>query len=372
MLEVAPLAAANVRRHRTAYLLLAALVGAGVLSFFAHASFVQTTGEQFKEWVRPLRLPWPVMAWGQRPLPHDLAEDFLQDRQMQRAWLGTILWVNTSRGQACLWAWEGEPWETIAKTLVRGRVPAPGAPEVLVDAGWADRMGIKPGDEMIISYLVPGTRLRRFAVTVVGAVQLDTDFPAHIFAISAPFLPGRNAACAYPREGLHPRALAEHLERRYGLVAWHAETPYYLADTLIRAVSYPGADALRLLYLFVGAGAFTLALLSFLDRRREVAILKAVGVDNRSTALLFLWEIGLAGLVGLLAGGVTAHGLARAGLLWSVPPWWEQLYGAAVTLLVLTLAVALPVGFASQATVNELLQERRIPLFRQRVVPHRR
>jgi ABC-type lipoprotein release transport system permease subunit len=108
-------------------------------------------------------------------------------------------------------------------------------------------------------------------------------------------------------------------------------------------------------------------LLGFLDRRREIAVLKAVGFSGVDIAAVFGLEVTYTGLAGL------AVGLAASFVLLTVwlgrrLPLLLVLRATAVTAAVLGLSSLLPIAMASVATVTELLLGRKvIAVFRQRV-----
>lgn len=119
--------------------------------------------------------------------------------------------------------------------------------------------------------------------------------------------------------------------------------------------------------VFVGIGALTILLLAFMERRREVAILKAVGLSGGDIALIFALEVGYVALFGM------ASGLALAGVVlkaWLGTPVSVALAfrSTVVTALVLYLSSMLPVAMARSATVTELLSGQRvIAIFRSRI-----
>lgn len=153
-------------------------------------------------------------------------------------------------------------------------------------------------------------------------------------------------------------------------------------------VFLPGGEAISLVFLFVGLGVFTVLFLSFLERKRDVAILKTIGLDGRDIGRVFSMEallLGTAGAVvglilscGLLAwvgGGATAGGGtagAAAGLLTALRGNLVFSLGALVrgVLFIYSLVFAaawLPMSMARAATVNQLLFDEPIRLFYRRV-----
>jgi ABC-type antimicrobial peptide transport system permease subunit len=108
-------------------------------------------------------------------------------------------------------------------------------------------------------------------------------------------------------------------------------------------------------------------LLGFLDRRREIAVLKAVGFGGTDIAAVFGLEVVYTGLAGLAVGCLMSYGLL-SGWLGRALPGAMVVRAAVVTLVVLGLAALLPIAMAGAATVTELLVGRKvIAVFRQRV-----
>ena len=156
-------------------------------------------------------------------------------------------------------------------------------------------------------------------------------------------------------------------------------------------VFLPGGEAIGLVFVFVGLGVFTVLLLSFLERKREVAILKTVGLDGRDIGTVFSLEAFILGTAGAMVGLVltwvlmavvegggggagTSAGLAAAasGQLAALRDNLAFSLGAIVRgmvfiyILVFT-AAWLPMSMAQAATVNQLLFDQPIRLFYRRV-----
>ncbi|MDP2871129.1 MAG: ABC transporter permease [Bacillota bacterium] len=161
---------------------------------------------------------------------------------------------------------------------------------------------------------------------------------------------------------------AWHLHPRYPAVSVWSDT---VADEFLSESLATGTTELSgiigLSLLFVGIGTLTLLLLTFMERRREVAILKAVGLTGGNIATIFAMEVAFVALLGM------AVGLGGAVMVMRV--WLGReislvlaLRAAAMTTVVLYLSSMLPVAMARSATVAELLSGQRvIAIFRSRV-----
>ena len=124
---------------------------------------------------------------------------------------------------------------------------------------------------------------------------------------------------------------------------------------------------LLLIMMFVCVGILTIALITFMERRREFAVLKTLGLSNIQLTVLLGVEYSLAGLCGLVAGAV----LILVASQWL--PWLQALGMQDIAFLMLSasagmaLAVGMvlvyPLWMARAATVDHLLYARRIPLW---------
>jgi putative ABC transport system permease protein len=63
--------------------------------------------------------------------------------------------------------------------------------------------------------------------------------------------------------------------------------------------------------LVAGFGIINTMLMSILERKREIGIMKAVGGKNRDIRMIFFFEAGFIGLVGALGGISLGYGLTR-------------------------------------------------------------
>ncbi|MDP2871163.1 MAG: ABC transporter permease [Bacillota bacterium] len=178
--------------------------------------------------------------------------------------------------------------------------------------------------------------------------------------------------CAHPETFLKP--LAAWIENRFipsevngPYLAQRSPLPLLLrSDTaqvwgrdLQRAIYFPAGEAMFLLYIFFAVGLFALMLLSFLDRRRELAVMKTLGLTSPQIALVLYLEVGVVGLIGLAAGTAASVGLLAVARHASGQDlrlsWWVAASGAAFSALSLGLSVWFPIGLARLATVANLL-----------------
>jgi putative ABC transport system permease protein len=118
-------------------------------------------------------------------------------------------------------------------------------------------------------------------------------------------------------------------------------------------------------------GVFTSMFVSFLDRRRDLGIMKTLGIDNAHSVATVSTEIVFAGAMGTLFGIISAllvTGYCLKGVSgnYIAMPWTVAAAGTGVSCLILVAATHIPRAMARQATVMELLYGRPIPIYGQR------
>jgi hypothetical protein len=141
--------------------------------------------------------------------------------------------------------------------------------------------------------------------------------------------------------------------------------PAQLAQQAVKDTYSSSSSLVVLLFIFLGLGVLTALLLSFLDSKRELSVLKSLGLTPMELSGLFFGSgfftalLGMAAAIGLGMGVVAllqsrgvllplATGELSAMLLW---------IGSAYV-----VATAIPAGLARRATVNQLLYDQPIPL----------
>lgn len=138
-----------------------------------------------------------------------------------------------------------------------------------------------------------------------------------------------------------------------------------LAREIVDASYSPGARARLELTSFITLAFLSASLLSFLDRRRILAILKSIGLRSRELGGIIAGEGVFAPLLGALSGGAISilllSWMEKAGLGVS---WSAGLVIKSVLSIIpaAVIGLAIPARFAQVATVNQLLFERSIPL----------
>lgn len=143
---------------------------------------------------------------------------------------------------------------------------------------------------------------------------------------------------------------------------------YRPADLARQAVSdtySSGSGLVTLVFLFLGLGVLTALLLSFLDSKRELSVLKSLGLTPRELWGLFIGSgvitalLGTGAAVGLALGTVSllrARGVQLPLTSHDLPTMLTWITVAYV------VAVGVPAGLARRATVNQLLYDQPIPM----------
>jgi hypothetical protein len=152
------------------------------------------------------------------------------------------------------------------------------------------------------------------------------------------------------------------------------KTPEITARALAADVQVPAVNALFLAFVFVAVGLFTVMLLSFFERKRDIAIMKTVGIGNNDVASVFVFEIAIVTLLGVIVGAImstmvvaTLSGSQWAGVL--EIKRINIVKAAAVGFIVMGFSALFPVSLARMATVNQLLFDQKIYLFHRRIMP---
>ena len=124
------------------------------------------------------------------------------------------------------------------------------------------------------------------------------------------------------------------------------------------------------LVFFVAVAFLTAKVLGFMDNRRVLAILKAIGLKHGEVARFMFFDAIVAPLAGAIAGGL----IGRFVLTWFESrgtglSFTTAILFQAITALIPAIAVGVyvPSRFAKMASVNELALERSVPLFYEKV-----
>jgi len=123
------------------------------------------------------------------------------------------------------------------------------------------------------------------------------------------------------------------------------------------------------LVVFITVAFLTAKILSFMNGRKSLAILKSMGLKNKEVAAVIAVEALLAPLlgivVGIVSGSLLLKALEQSGTGLSFVP--AVAFGAVASIApAAALGILVPSRFSQIATVLELLFERAVPLFHER------
>ena len=148
-------------------------------------------------------------------------------------------------------------------------------------------------------------------------------------------------------------------------VILESNTPRQISERLMGLIYRPGQGLLWMIVVFVFIGVLTIATMTYLERRKEIAALKTVGISNHQMTQLLSIEYACSEILGL------SIGILLVTILGSRITWFINLGAGTLfrlglvatfyTLLALVGAILYPVATAQLATVNQLLFARRIP-----------
>ncbi len=215
----------------------------------------------------------------------------------------------------------------------------------------------------ILGYL-PVRRVESYPAKNPQSLTMDWPVPNTIFLNLSE--PAKAQSVANLWTSLYPAALPVICPVKE---VWHPNIPETLMFLATGQVTGPLFTNAANSFALGGIGIFAAMFMSFLDRRRELGIMKTVGIDSRTTAGTVSLEVVLTGVAGTIIGILAS--LAIAGRLEGVSgpltiPWISVIWGMLVASAILVAATFVPRAMAMQGTVMELLNQRAIPVFRKR------
>lgn len=264
---------------------------------------------------------------------------------------------------------------------VEGRWPAEDSAEVALGRRLAASLGAGAGDS--VTLVLAGRRVEARVVGLVsgGGEEEDSGLAPLALVQELAARPGQASAVeisavTVPEPSFQRKDPAAMSPEEYD--AWYCTAypssvalsvdealPSGRADVVRQVAGTAGAVLLRL-RVVLGALAAVALLGAFLGvasamaatvqgRRRELALLAALGSERRFLARFLLAEAGLLGLLGGLLGGLggLAAGRALAAVLFDLPAAW--------TPVLLPFAVALGLAVAAAGTLRPLLSVLREP-----------
>lgn len=215
----------------------------------------------------------------------------------------------------------GHGWPSAALTpyeLRRGRAPS-GPGDVVLDAGLTRAGGLRAGDRVRV--VTPAGTVRMRVSGIAGASRKQEDRQSSVFftaeraqelsgrpgfnAIAVRAEPGQNGSELRERLGEAVGGGAEVLDRRHASTA-DAGDPRATERLALVAILASGGGMTVAVAIFIVAGTLAFVVSR---RRREIALLRAVGATPGQVRRLVLGETALIGLLGGVAGCLVASAL---------------------------------------------------------------
>jgi len=215
--------------------------------------------------------------------------------------------------------------------LAEGRYLAPGASgEVVIGRTIADRLDARLDDELVVTAVDDEGQMQSRLLRVVGVAETgsrDIDATiAHVALSDVERLSGREGAGeitilaedVYALDAVQAR-VARHVAGDDALLTWLEVSPELRMNLESDGAFFDMAVMIILLVVLLGVASAQLT--GVLERRKEFAVLAAVGMRTRALVKIVLVE-----------GFVLGLGSAAAALLWAGPLiWWMNDAGVDLT-----------------------------------------
>ncbi|MDP2871526.1 MAG: hypothetical protein Q8P31_03220 [Bacillota bacterium] len=374
-------ASSGLRRGAGRRVLMIAILALTTAVYMLYSTYLLGAGGEAQALIDDPELPADVVFVGRRTLTDDAIQDIARRSSVSACEPARVIWYKSPAGYLRLIALprESRLWSSV---LGASAAAPPTSQQVLIPRGLAEQLGLSAGQELPL--VPPQATAGRFSLQVAGTNEATDDvLRTCLITLLGGNGPRANSLFVWTRNEAGARSLASLLALDYGVpsrpflrrmddpLVLTASTAASLSAEVLAQKYMPGVSALGLVFVFCGIGLFCITSLSFMDRRRDLAILKTMGLESRGLLALLLIEQGAIALCGVVAGTLLAVALlARLGSLFPGPATLSAvtaLKGALVGAFVLGAAASLPAALARAATVNELLFNLPVSLYRQRV-----
>ncbi|MDP2858009.1 MAG: ABC transporter permease [Bacillota bacterium] len=363
-----PVAARHIRRERLKTAVFSLCVATSVCIYLLFSAFAAATSRSALSGVDALALPADLIVVS-GPLSDEQVREV--DRAPDIDLLEKGYWLDAlSQGGRMPLVGLDPKAKALERmgTVVWGRMPArPGemaVPEALGFTG--------PAEGFMVTRTGPGGELLQRAFSVVGAYRPLSVVATCLVAVDADARAldaGRqpNALFGFVDEGTAMRELEIRTQRVLPEARVYSPvSPSAKMTSLVSSVLSPSNLATSFVFGLGGLGMFNLQLLSFLRRKREIGILRALGMDAREAGVLLFLEGFVLAIVGTVLGSIAAHLVIRQvgpalPYALTISPW-APAKAAFYSLLVFVAATWIPVALSARATVDQLLYNRRVYL----------
>jgi len=372
----APLAARSTRRRLLRYLLVGLSLGAGITVYLCLVASLNGQASGLARRTGEMELPAHVLVFGlagpgSQPVeslkwvaPAGPYEPF--DR-----WRAT-----TSLGQRWVVGLEpgGRLWSDLG--LESGSLPAGG--EVLVAGDLAQAAGLGVGDVVVLAgagsderviLRVSGTLDDRTGRSALYEEALVVALPTSLEARArlGDRDPRVDALAVWERDpGDLDRLLGRLRELFPAASLWWAGLPAGQAYRTAGGFLSPGRVTCALVFVLAGLGVFNVMLLTLLQRKVQLGVLKALGAEDDEVFLLLLLEGALTALggtaLGLSAGLAAVAWLDKASAVTLALSPSSLLWAVILALASFFAAAWLPATLCRRATAVQLMAGRRLYL----------
>ncbi|MDP3938356.1 MAG: ABC transporter permease [Deltaproteobacteria bacterium] len=239
------------------------------------------------------------------------------------------------------------------------RATAPG--ECVVGRRLADALGLKVGTLVGVQWDQGG---RKLSLRTVGILDSGDEDEARLFVTSsvpeeAAFhyallsVPGGAAGIGQLQEAIRAKGVEVRLKPLYRIL--HGE------ESVLKKINLLSGVTLVVVVVLTSLGVSAAALARVAERRRELALLLALGAKRRSMVVFLLAESSalgaMASVVGFAAGTALAEGVAQEVFHASVSPQWAAMVASLlVTMFVSVLSSAFGCGRAVRIQVAAALR----------------
>lgn len=187
--------------------------------------------------------------------------------------------------------------------------------DVMVGLGFADEYDVSPGDDVLL--VLPGNRDTRLTVSAVldfgqGTANdrlgyVNSELPRSVLGQSADEFSAIEVQLEEPFDSVDVQT--EWQQRNPGLAVseWQEASGDLLSGLQAQSSSSIMIQVFVMIAVALGIAA-TLAI-SAVQKTQQIGILKALGMRDRQTGLIFLWEGAILGVLGTIAGMAAGFGL---------------------------------------------------------------
>jgi lipoprotein-releasing system permease protein len=244
---------------------------------------------------------------------------------------------------------------------------APG--EIMVGTNFADKYGVKPGDNIQVKFPQGGTTtLRISGIFDLGSAAFNENTAFVNQQLNAAKLGYSGDKYSQIQMQLVDPFKAKSIADSWGGLAafagvdvrnWQDDNKQIV--TAVASQGYSGYMIEGFVLIAVALGIASTLAISAVQKTRQIGILKAMGMGDRPSGLIFFWQAAMLGFAGSVAGIVVGIGLVYLFKLSPVPfvinVDWPTVASAGVIGLIVSLASSfVPIRSTSRLDPIEVIQ----------------